>query len=97
MKFLVPEDVPHKSSLNKEVHTLPFKEYRTGGNWQLSLEIQDVISPDLHFTGFILRSNYRFVSRLDYKNGHYNIVDNSKIRNHQKIGRLKIKTNHIYM
>ena len=44
MKVLVPEDVPHKSSLNKELHTLPFKEYRTGGNWQLSLEIQDVIS-----------------------------------------------------
>ena len=85
MKFLVPEDVPHKSSLNKELHTLPFKEYRTGGNWQLSLEIQDVIScwtstsRDLSYG-----SNYRFVSRLDYKNGHYNIVDNSKIRNHQK-------------
>ena len=37
MKFLVPEDVSHKSSLNKEEYTFPFKEYRIGGNWQLSL------------------------------------------------------------
>ena len=44
MKFLVPEDVSHKSSLNKEEYTFPFKEYRIGGNWQLSLEIWDVIS-----------------------------------------------------
>ena len=45
MKFLVPEDVSHKSSLNKEQYTLPFKGYKMGDNWQqLSLEVWDVLS-----------------------------------------------------